>query len=334
MRRLEPRDLAKYPFLPGAKTYVRNSGISIDSLIRSESGKGESLVQLATKRVEESLRPSAFDETNTEILNPDDDIYAYAIARMIVSCMDDTQMPDKLARYEADRSAWFLKAEDPDVVAYIAESVNLDIAAPDMSVKQYVDLANRMRDDRWRLVNRDVNNGQVQCTPDDYAVLLREKIRQAIRLQLPLSVPGPIAMRLRTHAEIVSRAWQQQILEQYGDVDEGCFPPCIRAIIAAVTDGTNIPHTARFTLTAFMHTIGLDETAIVEVFARAPDFDISRTTYQVEHISGSGGTEYTPPGCATLKTYGLCINPDKYCKNTMHPLSYYKYCKKISGKKA
>ena len=333
MRRLEKRDLAKYPFLKGAKAYVQSSGISIDSLIRSRSGKGEDLMKMAAGRVKASLRPPAFDDVNTIIPNPDDEIYAYAIARMLASCMDDPSMLDKLARYEAERSAYFLKAEDPEVVAYIAHAVDLDITAPDMSVKQYVDLVSRMREPRWRLVNRDVARGRVRCSPDDYAFLLREKIRQVIRLQLPLSVPGPIAVRLRTYAEDVSRAYQEQILEQYGDVDEGCFPPCIRAIIAAVTDGTNIPHTARFTLTAFMHTIGLDETAIVEVFARAPDFDISRTMYQVEHISGSGGTEYTPPGCATLKTYGLCVNPDKYCKNTAHPLSYYKYCKKISGKK-
>ena len=334
MRRLEKRDLAKYPFLKGAKAYVQSSGISIDSLIRSQSGKGDGLIMLAVERVKQSLRPPVFDETNTEIQNADDEIYAYAIARMLASCMDDPSMLDKIARYEAERSAYFLKAEGPELTEYIAQSVGIDISAPDMSVKQYVDLVSRMRESRWRLVNRDVSHGRVQCTPDDYAVILRERIRQVIRSQLPLTVPGPIAVRLRTYAESVSHAYQEMILEQYGDVDEGCFPPCIRAITGAVTDGTNIPHTARFTLTAFLHTIGLDEAAIVEVFARAPDFDISRTMYQVEHISGSGGTEYTPPGCATLKTYGLCVNPDKYCKNVAHPLSYYKYCKKISGKKA
>ncbi|MDE4907261.1 DNA primase large subunit PriL [Methanogenium marinum] len=333
MRRLEIRDLAKYPFLAGAKAYVQSSGISIDSLIRSHSGKGEDLMKLAGDRVKASLRPVTFDETNTEITRPDDEIYAYGIARMLASCMDDSSVLDKLARYEAGRSAYYLKAEDPEVVLYVARAVDLDTSSPDMTVKQYVDLVSRMREPRWRLVNRDVKNGRVLCPQDDYAVLLREKIRQVIRLQLPLSVPGPIAVRLRTYAEDVSHSYQEMILEQYGEVSEDCFPPCIRAIIAAVTDGTNIPHTARFTLTAFMHTIGLDETAIVEVFSRAPDFDVSRTMYQVEHISGSGGTEYTPPGCATLKTYGLCVNPDKFCKNTAHPLSYYKYRKKVAGKK-
>ncbi|KAF1079025.1 DNA primase large subunit PriL [Methanogenium sp. MK-MG] len=334
MRRLDIRDLAKYPFLKEAKAYVQSSGIPIDSLVCRDSGKGEDLVKLAADRVKASLRPPAFDDVNTAITHPDDEIYSYAIARLLVSCMDDTSVLDKLARYEAERSAYFLKAEDPEVTAYIATAVKIDITAPDMSVKQYVSLVSRMREPRWRLVNRDVSHGRVVCTPDDYVSILREQIRQDIRSPLPLAVPGPVAVRLRTYAEDVSHVYQEQILEQYGKVDEGCFPPCIRAIIAAVTDGTNIPHTARFTLTAFLHVIGLDETAIVEVFARAPDFDIQRTMYQVEHISGSGGTEYAPPGCAMLKTYGLCVNPDKYCKKIAHPLSYYKYLKKIPGKKA
>ena len=333
MLRLEKRDLAKYPFLKGAKTYVQNSDISIDSLIRAQSGKGEDLLKLAAARVKQALRPPSFDETNTEIKNPDDEIYAYAIARLLASCMDDPSVLDKLARYEAGRAAYYLVRDDPAMVAYVASTVGIDIAATDMSVKQYVELAPAMREPRWRLVNRDVICGRVRCTPDDYALILKERIRQVIRSQLPIPVPGPIAVRLRTYADDVSRAYQEQILEQYGEVDEDSFPPCIRAIIAAVTEGTNIPHTARFALVAFLHTIGLDETAIVEVFTRAPDFDVSRTMYQVEHISGSGGTEYTPPTCATMKTYGLCVNRDKYCEKTVHPLSYYKFRKNFSGKK-
>lgn len=290
-------------------------------------------MKLAAARVKQALRPPSFDETNTEIKNADDEIYAYAIARLLASCMDDPSVLDKLARYEAERSAWYLKGEEPALTAYVARSVSLDISAPDMSVKQYVECVSRMRDSRWRLVNRDVMHGRVRCAPDDYATILRERIRQVIRTQLPITVPGPIAMRLRTYADEVSHAYQEQILEQYGEVDEGSFPPCIRAIIASVTDGTNIPHTARFALVAFLHTIGLDETAIVEVFTRAPDFDVSRTMYQVEHISGSGGTEYSPPGCATMKTYGLCVNKDPFCEKINHPLSYYKYRKKATGKK-
>jgi DNA primase large subunit len=56
--------------------------------------------------------------------------------------------------------------------------------------------------------------------------------------------------------------------------------------------------------------------------------------YQVEHISGGGGTEYTPPSCMTMKTYGLCVNRDFYCKNVSHPLSYYRSRKKASKKDA
>lgn len=203
MRRLEKRDLAKYPFLKGAKAYVQGSGISIDSLIRAQSGKGEDLMKLAAARVKAALRPPSFDETNTDIKNADDEIYAYAIARLLASCMDDPSVLDKLARYEAERSAYYLKGEGPELTAYIARSVGIDMTTPDMGVKQYVELASRMRDPRWRLVNRDVIHGRVLCTPDDYTVILRERIRQVIRSQLPLTVPGP-SPSVSAHMQMMS----------------------------------------------------------------------------------------------------------------------------------
>jgi len=81
-------------------------------------------------------------------------------------------------------------------------------------------------------------------------------------------------------------------------------------------------------MTAFLHTIGLGVSQIVELYCRAPDFDIDKTLYQVQHITGGGGTEYTSPACATMRTYGLCIGKDALCPRVNHPLSYYKVKKR------
>src|SRR5208283_3408190 len=87
-------------------------------------------------------------------------------------------------------------------------------------------------------------------------------------------------------------------------VEEGAFPPCIQALITALAAGTNLTHAGRFSLTAFLHNIGMDTTGIAELYARSPDFDIEKTMYQVEHITGRGGTgtEYTTPACAAMQT--------------------------------
>ena len=133
---------------------------------------------------------------------------------------------------------------------------------------------------------------------------IRERIRVVLQRQLPLDVPGHICALLAPALESITTAHQASVLEQFGTIDEGSFPPCINAIIGALTGGRNIPHTARFALTAFLHTIGMDTNAIVELYCRAPDFDVGKTLYQVEHITGRGGTEYTAPSCAAMRTTG------------------------------
>ena len=68
----------------------------------------------------------------------------------------------------------------------------------------------------------------------------------------------------------------------------------------------------------------MDNDRIAELYARSPDFDREKTMYQVGHITGGGGTEYTAPACAAMRTTGLCIRPDKICETINHPLSYYR----------
>ncbi len=87
----------------------------------------------------------------------------------------------------------------------------------------------------------------------------------------------------------------------------------------------NVPHSGRFALVAFLHTLGMDSDEILQTFSTAPDFDESKSRYQVDHITGEiSGTEYTPPECSTMKSYGICFNPDGLCRKIKHPLSYYR----------
>ena len=126
------------------------------------------------------------------------------------------------------------------------------------------------------------------------------------------------------------------MLQQFGAIEESAFPPCIQALISALTSGTNLTHAGRFSLTTFLHAIGMDVAGIAGLYGRSPDFDIEKTMYQVEHITGRGGsgTEYTTPACAAMQTTGLCVHSDKLCETVGHPLSYYKRKKRDVEKKA
>ena len=323
----DKKDLAKYPFLKEAQQLVSDSGYSIDVLIKKKHltvGKG-------AERVEKAIKfDYIFDDIRLDMAEWE--ILSYAFARILISCMDERNLIDRLCRYEAERTLFFLQNEKPDKKEYVMSVAGLSASEGKVSVTDYVELCSGLHDLKWRLINRDIRSGYVEIEKSEYDELLKERIRTMLAGQLPLPVGESICSMLSSLTEGLSSGYQEMPMEQFGEIDEGSFPPCMKAIINAVTDGTNIPHTARFSLTAFMHIIGMDIHQIVEVYTRAPDFDVEKTMYQVEHISGKGGTEYTPPTCATMKTYGLCVNRDSYCKRVTHPLSYYKLRKKYEKK--
>jgi len=88
-------------------------------------------------------------------------------------------------------------------------------------------------------------------------------------------------------------------------------------MIQDIAAGINLPHSARFTLTSFLLKIGLSVEDIIKIYRSSPDFDESKTRYQVEHIASR---EYTPPSCSTIRTYGNCTGS---CPNPGHPLTIY-----------
>ncbi len=326
----DKKDLAKYPFLKEALNLVSERAYSIENFLKSRFG--ERVSERAKLRIKSALNMEYhFEEIRPEL--PEEEILAYAVSRLIVSCMKERQMIDRLCRYESERAYYFLQTEDQQKKDYVSRSVGIQPDRDRIKVPDYVELVPSLRDARWQLVNRDVSEGFVSVTKAELEELLKERIRAVLHSQLPLPVSDKICILLAPLAGEISAVYQEKLLEQFGEVDEGSFPPCMKAIIGAVSAGTNIPHTARFSLTAFMHTIGMDSTGIVGIYTRAPDFDVEKTMYQVEHISGRSGTEYTPPACATMKTYGLCVNADNICrtKNISHPLSYYKLKKKYAA---
>jgi DNA primase large subunit len=82
----------------------------------------------------------------------------------------------------------------------------------------------------------------------------------------------------------------------------------------------------RFAMAAFLLNIGTDEEELLKMFKSFTDFDDRIARYQVEHIAGKRGSrrKYTAPNCGTMRTHGLCINPDELCATITHPLSYYR----------
>ncbi len=331
---LELKDLAKYPFLKESQQFIGTSTDTIEQFLLGASGK--IAVRHAMERVRVSLRMAERDGNSERIPSDSIDvklsISAYVLARIIISCAADRALIERLVRYEAERAYAFLLDEEEGKRMYVASSVGLQLGSDSLPVVQYVETVAGLHEERWRLVNRDVAGGRVAVSPLEMNELLREQIRVVLLRPLPLRVPDKVCSMLGSQVGEIRDAYQKSILEQFGSVEEDCFPPCIQALATALTAGTNIPHAGRFALTAFLHNIGMGPAQIIELYCRAPDFDLSKTQYQVEHIAGRSGTEYTAPSCAAMRTNGICIKSDGICARINHPLNYYRLKKRKEKK--
>jgi DNA primase large subunit len=331
---LELKDLAKYPFLKESQQFIGTSADTLDQFLAQASGR--IAVRHAMERIRVSLRMAERDDNPERIPSDSIDvklsISGYVLARIIISCAGDRALTERLVRYEAERAYSFLLDEEEQKKNYVASSVGLDTGQASLPLVQYVEVVAGLHEERWRLINRDVAEGRVFISQAEMNELLREQIRVILLRQLPLKVPEKICTLLDSQVGEIKAVYQKTILEQFGAVEEECFPPCIQALILALTAGTNIPHSGRFALTAFLHNIGMGAPQIIELYCRAPDFDLSKTQYQVEHISGRSGTEYTAPSCAAMRTFGLCVKIDTLCTKVNHPLNYYRTKKRKEGK--
>jgi DNA primase large subunit len=186
-----------------------------------------------------------------------------------------------------------------------------------------------MRETPWKLINQPLAGGYVSLRREKAIRLLRNAIQRRIEEGLPLPVNDGIleAFRadlrdLRARLEAKKATFKA---EDIGKVSITRFPPCMYNLLAQIQSHENVSHMGRFAIVSFLHHIGLGNEEIFRVFGDVPDFAADVTKYQIDHITGATSpTEYTPPECATMKSYGICPGPDRICLTIRHPLSYYR----------
>ncbi|MFC7172513.1 hypothetical protein ACFQL0_02275 [Haloplanus litoreus] len=115
------------------------------------------------------------------------------------------------------------------------------------------------------------------------------------------------------------RLAERERLPSVDTVEPAQFPPCVRALL----DGEDaLPAHSAFAATAFLVSLGLDAETIAERWPRLDDGDLSyRATVLADE--GGGGSQYPAPSCATMQTFGDCVNSDALCETIDHPRRYY-----------
>lgn len=355
----EEARLCFYPFLSAASNYVEALGVTLDDLITAATFERARV--RGKERVREAIQEGAVRKpVIMSTAQAEMELLSYPFARILVSCIGNAHFVRRYALSEA-KSAYNKLLEDSstgssagtDVIYEMAHEFEIQVdfsrlshehAQVQMPFVDYLRFTSNLRDKRWKLVNRGLEKGQVNLRKGEFLRVIQEAIYARIRKDLPLDVSGVLCESIRKYTGDIEAELEER-RKKFGDSgfesstgfrvkDPSCFPPCITAILANLKDGVNVPHTARFAVTAFLLNLGLTVDEIIEIYKNSPDFDEERTRYQVVHIAGNqGSTKYTAPSCSTMRTYGNCVDSDETCEKINHPLSYYKLKLKLKQKR-
>ncbi len=334
------KDMAKYPFLEESKKYIKEEGPSFEELLDDRIW-GEAR-RRGKKRVLQTLNEGRvlIRDMKGEI-EQEEELFSYPIARMLISSIEDDYLLRRYSLGEAERISDEISREDEEKILTLASRLGFDADKKAsyyiLHFTDYLESTQRLKAPAWKLVNQDIRSGWVYLQEKRFIRIMKEKIFSVISDGLPAPTSDIIlenfSVELREIKEVLENIRKDMQDVDMGEVETDLFPPCIKKLLAGQKKGENLSHEGRFALTAFLKKVGLSEDEIVEIFKEAPDFDIDLASYQIQHIIGEiSGTEYNPPGCSTMKTNGICFNPDSLCdQNWMtHPLTYYTVKKKNS----
>lgn len=334
---LTKSDLAKYPFVREATQYVKTLDLKIEELANPEY---DPIVNRAEGRVQEAI---LYAMVTGKSRKEDVEILSFPVAVMMAAATKDTFIRKRYALAEARRVYGFLRLEPKEKLVEIAKNFGWEISSVDtgpealsayaftLHFTDYLKNTTRLREKKWKLVNKLLQGGRVFLTRYEAARLLSEEVRRHIERRLEMKglpvLPRNVAECVKKLRSLsMERRGRVRLEELPKSVAIAAFPPCVRALYDATTSGRHLSHVGRFALTSFLINVGMSPEGVVDLFRNLSDFNERLTVYQVEHIAGERGsrTRYVPPSCDTLKTHGVCINPDEACKGVRHPLVYYR----------
>ena len=331
---------ANYPFLNAAREFAAANGIELDSLLSSSSYE-DSRVRGA-RRVEDAIIHSevSYNPLRND-LEAAMEIMSYPYARILVSAINDKFLTKRYALAEAVRMNKLLGRENHSAIVMIAQELGVNARTLlnkegkqelEMHFTDYLRLSSRIKSTDWKLVNTEIRNGYVRLSTDRFTRALQNALQDRIESELPMKLPDEMVKAVKEDTDRLKNILEANKAKFTtvftGELKPETLPPCIRTLLANAQHGMNLPHSGRFALVSFLHAIGMNLEQILALFAQSPDFDESKSIYQIKHITGElSGTEgYTPPECGTMKTMGICYDPDSLCERETvnHPLTYFR----------
>jgi len=344
--------LARYPFLPQGREHrlqvLQSNGISVEDLIEApwlEDARTRGRVRLL-ESVEHKdgagIATTVDLSTETGRMT---EVLSFFHAMLVVCASFNERLLARWIEGEATRGDQ-LFGMDPDNFELLAHSYLSDIrvekngAGGDslywVPMADFIELCPRISGNYWRLSNRPLVRGWVCMSPgagedsrQRTARLLKERIREDLNescVERMNKMSEEFAALFSDPVERITGLLSERVqaeMPMTAAVRED-WPPCFESAVSELNQGVNVNHVGRVFLAAFSRSIGMSQEQTCSFFANAPDYSADTTSYQVNQIYER---EYTPHGCAALKTSARCpVQPgdDRLCDQEWltHPLKY------------
>ncbi len=328
-----------FPFLNKSAVYLSRRGFFLDAVLSDKTA-----VERAVERLRKSLAREPFNPRRC-IDTPEETAVAARLALYMAAATKNQYVLRRFADAESKSFRELLKKipgiQDPRCKIEIARDLGVDarpahevvsgivVAAYNtpIAVRWTSYLRYAPQDPYWAMINRPVVKGWVIVPIDDFERLLEEayeeRIFQIVR-DNELAVGRVAASVDLSQLEDAIKRYAQRPLQMPQQTVKGGDPPCMKAMLDALKNGENLPHTARFAITTYLLWRGWEVDQIVDLFRTAPDFNEKITRYQVQHIAGQTGgrKQYAVPSCETMNSWGLC--PTSLGCGVKNPVQYHR----------
>ncbi len=343
--------LARYPFLPQGSVFIREilekNGITVEDLIEApwlEDVRIRGRVRLVDSVIQdEGVGSSSNIDISTEAGRMTEAL-SFLHAMLVVCASFDERLLSRWIEGEASR-ADLLLGMDSENFSVISSSYISGLTVEKgldgseeywVPMADFIELCPRISGKYWRLVNRPTRNGWVcldsgagESGRERASRLIKERIRESLREDCKSRIErmdDEFAAKFADPVERISGLLSERVKEEMpmtAAIRED-WPPCFESAVSELNQGVNVNHVGRVFLAAFSRSLGLNQEQACSFFANAPDYDADTTGYQVSQIYDR---EYTPHGCAALKTNARCpvsIGDDSLCDQEWltHPLKY------------
>ena len=343
--------LARYPFLPQGRVFIKKmleeNRISVEDLIEApwlEDVRVKGRVRLVDSVMQEEGAFSISDiDISTEVGRMTEAL-SFLHAMLVVCASFDERLLSRWIEGEASR-AYRLMGIDAENFSAISSTYLSGISVERHSdgsedywvpMVDFIELCPRISGDYWRLVNRPTRDGWVcldagagESGRERASRLIKERIRESLREACDIrmeKIDDEFAAKFADPVERIVSLLSERVKEEMPMIAaiREDWPPCFESAVSELNQGVNVNHVGRVFLAAFSKAVGLSQEQTCSFFANAPDYDSSTTSYQVNQIFER---EYTPHGCAALKTNARCpvgLGDDSLCDQEWltHPLKY------------